>query len=67
MALKGTIDGIPNELVEAAYIDGAQYGKPFVKIILPLIRNMLIVIFLFSFIGAYSEFMFTSALLKESD
>ena len=65
--LKGTIDGIPNELVEAAYIDGASVWQTFVKIILPLIRNMLIVIFLFSFIGAYSEFMFTSALLKNAD
>lgn len=65
--LKGAIDGIPDELVEAAYIDGASVLQTFIKIILPLLRNMLIVIFLFSFIGAYSEFMFTSALLKNAD
>lgn len=65
--LKGAIDGIPDELVEAAYIDGASVLQTFIRIILPLLRNMLIVIFLFSFIGAYSEFMFTSALLKNAD
>ena len=65
--LKGAIDGIPDELVEAAYIDGASTLKVFYSIILPLLRNMLIVIFLFAFIGAYSEFMFTSSLLKNAD
>ena len=65
--LKGAVDGIPDELVEAAYIDGASTFKVFTSIILPLLRNMLIVIFLFAFIGAYSEFMFTSAILKNAD
>lgn len=65
--LKGAVDGIPDELVEAAYIDGASTFKVFSSIILPLLRNMLIVIFLFAFIGAYSEFMFTSAILKNAD
>lgn len=62
--IKGTIDGIPLELSESAYIDGASTFQMFVKIILPLLRNMIIVIFLLSFIAAYSEFVFTSALLK---
>ncbi|EGT3615549.1 sugar ABC transporter permease [Clostridium perfringens] len=65
--LKGTIDGIPKELTEAAYVDGATTFQTFVKIILPLIRNMLLVIFLFTFIGSYSEFVFASALLKNPD
>ena len=65
--LKGSIDGIPDELVEAAYIDGASNLRVFVSVILPLVRNMLIVIFLFAFIGAYSEFMFTSAIIKSAD
>ncbi|EOR27537.1 maltose/maltodextrin ABC transporter permease [Clostridium sartagoforme AAU1] len=65
--LKGAVDGIPDELVEAAYIDGASTWKVFSVIILPLLRNMLIVIFLFAFIGAYSEFMFTSAILKNAE
>ncbi|MFR5593097.1 MAG: sugar ABC transporter permease [Clostridium perfringens] len=65
--LKGAIDGIPKELTEAAYVDGASTFQTFTMIILPLLRNMLLVIFLFTFIGAYSEFIFTSALLKSPE
>jgi len=63
--MKGYMDGIPKELTEAAYVDGATTMQVFLKIILPLMRNMILVIFLFAFIGAYSEFIFSSALLKD--
>lgn len=63
--MKGFIDGIPKELVEAAYVDGATTAQTFMKIILPLTRNMILVIFLFTFIGSYSEFIFASAILKD--
>lgn len=62
--MKGYMDGIPNELTEAAYVDGCTTIQVFTKIIIPLMRNMLLVIFLFAFINAYSEFIFSSALLK---
>ncbi|HII4464877.1 TPA: sugar ABC transporter permease [Clostridium perfringens] len=65
--LKGAIDGIPKELTEAAYVDGASTFQTFTMIIIPLLRNMLLVIFLFTFIGAYSEFIFASALLKSPE
>lgn len=63
--MKGFIDGIPKELVEAAEVDGASTFETFRKIILPLTRNMVLVIFLFTFIGAYSEFVFSAALMKD--
>lgn len=63
--LKGSMDGIPKELDEAAYVDGATAFQTFIKIILPLTRSMLIVMFVFAFIGAYGEFILSSALLKD--
>lgn len=63
--MKGYMDSIPKELSEAAYIDGASTWDVFSKIIIPLIQNMVIVIFIFSFVGTYSEFIFTSALMKD--
>ncbi|MDR3595400.1 ABC transporter permease subunit [Clostridium sp.] len=63
--MKGYMDGIPKELSEAAYMDGATTFQAFMKIVLPLIKNMIIVIFIFAFVGAYSEFLFTSALIKD--
>ena len=65
--MKGYMDGIPTELSEAAYVDGCTTLQVFIKIILPLMRNMLLVIFLFAFINAYSEFIFSSALLKDTE
>lgn len=65
--MKGTIDGIPNEIIEAAYVDGATTWQMFLKIIVPLIRNMMLVIFVFAFVGAYSEFMFAAALMKSPE
>lgn len=63
--LKGFMDGIPKELSEAALVDGASTWQVFTRIILPLTRNMLIVIFLFSFITPYSEFIYSAALIKD--
>lgn len=63
--LKGFMDGIPKELQEAALVDGASTWQVFTRIILPLTRNMLIVIFLFSFIAPYSEFIYSAALIKD--
>lgn len=63
--LKGYIDGLPKALDEAAYVDGATHWTVFTKVILPLTRPMLVVIFLFSFIGVYSEFMLTSAMIRD--
>lgn len=63
--MKGYMDGIPDELSEAAYVDGCTTMQAFIKIILPLMRNMLLVIFLFAFINAYSEFVYCSQLLKD--
>ena len=65
--LKGFLDGIPKELSEAAFVDGATTFQTFWKIILPLTKNMLVVIFLFSFIASYGEYIFASALLKDPD
>jgi len=63
--LKGFVDSLPKELDEAAMVDGGSHWIVFTRIILPLSKPMLAVIFLFSFIGVYSEFLLTSALMKD--
>ena len=62
--LKSYIDGIPVELDEAALVDGAGSFTVFIKIILPLAVPQLVVIFLFSFIGTYSEYIISSVFLQ---
>lgn len=62
--LKSYIDGLPAELDEAAMVDGANHFQVFYKIILPLAAPQLAVIFLFSFIATYSEYVITSIFLQ---
>lgn len=64
--LKGYIDGLPIELDEAAKVDGASHWQVFTRIILPLSKPMFAVIFLFTFIGTYSEFMISSVALQDN-
>ncbi len=62
--LKSYIDGIPRELDEAAMVDGAGHFTVFSRIILPLALPQLVVIFLFSFIATYSEYVISSVFLQ---
>lgn len=62
--LKSYIDGLPVELDEAAMVDGANQFQVFYKIVLPLAMPQLAVIFLFSFIATYSEYVITSIFLQ---
>lgn len=62
--LKSYIDGIPKELDEAAMVDGAGHFTVFYRIIIPLASPQLIVIFLFSFIATYSEYVISSVFLQ---
>jgi arabinogalactan oligomer/maltooligosaccharide transport system permease protein len=65
--LKGFLDSIPKSLDEAARIDGAGPLTIFFRIIMPLARPMLAVIFMISFITTFSEFILASFLLSGAD
>ncbi|MBL4936045.1 sugar ABC transporter permease [Clostridium sp. YIM B02515] len=65
--LKGYFDSLPIELDEAAMVDGATHWQVFTKIIIPLAIPMMVVQFLFSFIGTYSEYMISSIALKSPE
>ena len=48
---------IPRELDEAAYMDGASPLKVLITIIIPLSKPAIIVVALFTFIGAWNDFL----------
>jgi len=62
---KGYIDGLPRDLEEAAYVDGATKLQAFWKVILPLTRPMMAVIFIFQFIGIYNDYILTNFLISD--
>lgn len=63
--LKNYIDDLPRELDEAARVDGATEWQIFWKIIMPLSKPMLAVMFFFCFQGIYNEFPISSVALKD--
>lgn len=48
---------IPQELVEAAMVDGANHWRIFVSIILPISRTAIITASLFAFLAGWGDFM----------
>jgi arabinogalactan oligomer / maltooligosaccharide transport system permease protein len=65
--LKGFFDTVPQDLDESARIDGATHAQIYVQIILPLVRPVLSVIFLLSFIGTMNEYVITSVIIGTSN
>ncbi len=62
--LRGFFEAIPEELEDAAAIDGASPLKTFHRIILPLAGPGLAAVSMFSFIRAWNEFLFALVFLQ---
>lgn len=62
--LKNYFDTVPKELDESAIIDGANVWQRFIKILLPLSMPMLVVIFLFTLMGAFGEYVLAGTIIQ---
>ena len=49
--------GIPDELLEAARIDGAGEARIFVQIVLPLLKPIIVTLAVFTFLTAWNDFL----------
>lgn len=65
--MKGYFDTIPHEIDESAQVDGATHWTTFTRIILPLIRPILAVIALLSFVGSFNDYLIPRVLLRDRD
>ncbi len=62
IVLRAFMLGIPDELLEAARIDGASSWRAFVSIVVPLSRNAIVTAALFSFLFAWADFLNANSL-----
>jgi len=62
IVLRAFMLGIPDELLEAARIDGATSWRAFVSIVVPLSRNAIVTAALFSFLFAWADFLNANSL-----
>lgn len=64
---KGYFDSLPRDLDEAATVDGASPWQTFTMILLPLVRPILVVVALLTFIGTYSEYVLARVMLTDKN
>ncbi len=57
---------IPDELLEAARIDGASELRIFVSIVVPLLKPILVTLAIFTFLGSWNDFMWPLIVLPDS-
>ena len=67
LLFKGFFDGIPDELINAARLDGSSEIGIFRRIILPLSRPVFAVVAYFTFSAAWNEFLWPLIILRGSN
>ncbi len=67
MIFTAFMSGIPDELTAAATIDGAGALRTFWSVVLPVSRNAVVTVSLFSFLWAWSDFVFANTLDSGGD
>jgi raffinose/stachyose/melibiose transport system permease protein len=59
------IDGIPNELFEAARVDGASSMRGFIYLVIPLTRPIAAAVLIFTLIGAWNDYLLPLVFLQD--
>jgi ABC-type glycerol-3-phosphate transport system permease component len=65
--MRGVFETIPRELTESARVDGAGSFMILRRIMLPLVRNGVIVVMITNFIAAWGEWLLANTLLNDQD
>jgi multiple sugar transport system permease protein len=67
LIMRAFFGNIPKDVVEAAWVDGEGQLRTFVSVVLPMARNALITAALFTFLFAWSDFLFALTLTTTED
>jgi ABC-type maltose transport system permease subunit len=65
--MKGFFDSIPREIDESAMVDGATHWQIFTRLLLPLMRPIIVVVAILTFIFVYGDFIIARILLKTTE
>lgn len=63
--MRGFFEGIPKELDEAMLIDGAGAWRRYTRLILPLAKPALATAAIFSFLGAWDEYVWAMTIIND--
>ena len=65
--MKGFFDTVPIDIDESAMVDGASNWQIFWRLLFPLVRPVIVVVGLLTFIFVYSDFLLARIMLKSTD
>jgi multiple sugar transport system permease protein len=65
MLMMNAFRGIPNELEEAAKVDGANVWQRFIHICVPQVKGTITVVAIFAFVGAWNDFLWPLIVLGD--
>jgi ABC-type glycerol-3-phosphate transport system permease component len=63
--MRGVFQTVPKDLPDSAKIDGAGSFRTLVSILLPLVRNGIVVVIIINFVIAWGEYLLASRLMNE--
>ncbi|MGH2617997.1 MAG: carbohydrate ABC transporter permease [Thermomicrobiales bacterium] len=64
--MRGVFETVPKELVDSARIDGANSFRILGGIMLPLVRNGIVVVIIVNFVAAWGEFLLALTLMNDA-
>ena len=65
--MRGVFETVPKELVDSARIDGANSLRVLGGIMLPLVRNGIVVVIIVNFVAAWGEYLLALTLMNDAD
>jgi multiple sugar transport system permease protein len=64
LVLRAFFFTLPNEVTQAARVDGASEWQAFIRIVIPLARSAVITVAVFSFLNGWGDFIFALTVLN---
>ena len=64
--LSGYFATLPHDFEEAAYIDGAGYGRTMLEIIFPMAKPSILTVILFNFLSFWNEYIISMTLMSSA-
>ena len=65
--MRGIFETIPQDLADAARIDGCGPWRMLLQIMLPLVRNGIVVVIVVNFVAAWGEYLLATTLTNDQD
>jgi ABC-type glycerol-3-phosphate transport system permease component len=63
--MRGVFETVPTEIIHSAHIDGASSMRTLLQIVLPLVRNGIVVVIIVNFVAAWGEYLLALTLMND--